>query len=763
MTRLLSREELLEGGMAGRVNRQASTLLALIENQTAHLMGESRQAAARYVTIQPDAAASSQAFLAAMAQGRRVTLTPTIYDLEKYASQWAILAPENPSVRAAVAHLLGRKYRFTRRVTPGLRSALGLDGAAAQQAYQALYGQPLATIYRARLNVRERLRWFWTRLAARLENLSPFWTAFSLTLTETVGAGILALPITLALIGPMAGMVVLLVLGLVNVLTLAAVTEAITRNGNFRYGLTYFGRLVTDFLGGSGAWLFAIGLLGMQTVALFAYYTGIATTMASVTGLPSMIWPLLLFVITLFVLRQKTLGATVASPLVAGAINLATIVILSLLALPYVRLENLHGLNLPFVSGRPFDPGLIELVFGAVLISYAGHTSVGNMAKTVLRRDPSGRTLLWGNVAAMLTVTALYMLWVFVVNGAIPASILASERGTALIPLAAMVGRSVDLFGVVFVLLGMGVASLHFSLGVFNQVREWLPASVPAASSSKRNLLHNRVVQFWLATMPLLLICLINLWLLYTGRESFSRPLGLVGALAVPLVTGVFPVLLFVGSRRKGDYTPGTYWRWLGNPVVVTLLYTLFFASLVLHGLVIWQNPVERTFALVTSLMVAGVTLMVAVRGIFRPRVVVELRQLPGRGDHALLTVEDNSRRGAKSSDPLTGPGGIEAHYDPTGQPIQTVAGEVPNFSRLVRLTLRLPATRARELKVWAHQAHVTGDSTALPAHVTVGQGEQTAQYDLARSGGQVVTPLKGEPFQIEITLAPQRDTPPRE
>jgi hypothetical protein len=50
-------------------------------------------------------------------------------------------------------------------------------------------------------------------LDRRLESLSPFWTAFSLTLTETAGAGILALPIALAGVRPLPGLFILLILG----------------------------------------------------------------------------------------------------------------------------------------------------------------------------------------------------------------------------------------------------------------------------------------------------------------------------------------------------------------------------------------------------------------------------------------------------------------------------------------------------------------------------------------------------------------------
>jgi hypothetical protein len=74
------------------------------------------------------------------------------------------------------------------------------------------------------------------RLANGLERMPPFWTAFSLALTETVGGSVLALPIALAGVGPIPGVVLLVILGLVNILTIAGIVEAITRNGNIRYG-----------------------------------------------------------------------------------------------------------------------------------------------------------------------------------------------------------------------------------------------------------------------------------------------------------------------------------------------------------------------------------------------------------------------------------------------------------------------------------------------------------------------------------------------
>ncbi len=467
---LLTREEI----MAGLPARRASTLLFLIESRTAHLVAQSRQTMERFLT-EETVKERNLAFLEAFALGRDPPLRPTIQDIERYAPQWAPLVPENPRVRAAVAHILGQKYTFTYQAVPGIRAALGLDEEAVQQAYQRLYHEPLETIYAPQVKLVDRLRWAWAALARWLESLPPFWTAFALTLTETVGAGILALPIALASVGPLAGVVLLVVLGLVNVLTVASMAEAVARSGTIRYGRAFLGQVVADYLGNIGSLIITLGLAIYCFIILVAYYIGFSTALADATGVPTGVWAALLLLIWLYFLRRGSLNATVASALLVGATNIGLILLLSLLAFTHARPENLLYVNLPFLGGRPFDPSILQLIFGVILTAYFGHQSVSNCAQVVLRRDPSARSLIWGSIAGMATAMVLYCIWVLAVNGAIAPQVLAGQSGTALAPLAAQAGPSVRVLGSVFAVLAMGMASINTALGFFNLVRERLP------------------------------------------------------------------------------------------------------------------------------------------------------------------------------------------------------------------------------------------------------------------------------------------------
>ena len=201
---------------------------------------------------------------------------------------------------------------------------------------------------------------------------------------------------------------------------------------------------------------------------------------------------------------------------------------------PHSRAAHLAYTNVPGLQGRPFEPGIPGLIFGVMLAGYFGHLSTGACARLVLRRDPSGRALIWGNIAAMATAMALSVLWVIAVNGAIAPAALAAETGTALTPLAEVAGPLVHIFGALFVVLGMGMASVHMALALRFQVREWRNG---APTSGRLAWLRDARLGGLLDWLPVITLFLIAEWQLLTGNESFTGLLW-VFAIVVPLLAG---------------------------------------------------------------------------------------------------------------------------------------------------------------------------------------------------------------------------------
>jgi amino acid permease len=968
------REELL----VGLPSRRADTLLFLIESRTAHLVARSRRAMEQFVT-EADHNEREFAFFAAFSQGLDPPLAPTIQDLERHAWQWAPLVPQSAPVRAAVAHRLGQKYRFTYQDAAGIRRALGLDDPEVRRAYRRLYRQPLQEIFASRVGPADRLRWAWAAVGARLERLSPFWTAYALTLTETVGATILALPIAFATIGPLPGVALLVLFGLVNIVTIACMSEAVTRSGATRYGSAYLGRLVGDYLGASGSLILSVSVFVMCLLVLPVYYIGVSTTLEDATSVWAPAWVAVLFLVGLYYLRRKSLNATVASALVVGAVNIVLLMVLAILAATHLQADNLLHTNVPLLSGRPFEPSVLGLIFGVVLAAYFGHTSVSLCGRLVLRRDPSGRALLRGCTAAQATAMLLYCLFVLAVNGAVAPRILAAESGTALAPLTTELGPLATVLGSLFVILGMGMATIHFSLALVSLTREWLPseetpvvvlprqrarllfeerrrwrpkdglkigvtylglrggdpafrleavvdgdihrietsatgsweplgptdlaslgdqltdlrgrglslvleisdanpqsvrlktttslrttvegawdssglslagllaladpeaelvgwilrqgdvtlsdvarhagqdeaavharlrslvergmvqeteggsrytaqlaarreralpeeiwdalsqgqaAKTLGGAAKRRSPLWHRVRRvllgrrgrFLLGATPIFVSFAATEWMLLTGSGSFAGLLGFIGVIVVSLVAGIFPVLLLVASRRKGDYLPRVVHRPLGHPVLLAGLYLLFLGSLLLHGLVIWKQPWLRTGAVLVAAGIAVMTVRMVRTGTFSRRLNIEVRDDQGQG-RTFFTVTANGREA---------PSHVTLQYGDGARHLQTTGGEISAFSSLRHAifepTFADGARRPpREVKIWVHRVTPEGDSEAIGGSMTVQTAAATKRFDIKLAKGQVILPVTGATCRVDIELTEMRDAKAQE
>jgi amino acid permease len=686
---MFSRTEVL-GGMPAR--RAASAVFA-IENRTARLVVRSRRAVERYVSERA-AAHEEQAFLQALAEGREPPLRPSIQDLERHAPDWSNLVPSDPSLRATVAHQLAAKYRFTRDRVPQLRTALRLDEPAVLESHGRLFGQPLDTIYADRLPAHDRWRWFRAGVAERLESLPPTWSAFALTLTETVGAGVLALPIALAGIGVLPAVALLVVFGLINLITIAALVESINRDGAIRYGTAYFGRLVEDYLGVPGRVVLSVAVFAVNALAVASYIIGFGSTLGGSTGTTPLIWVGLLFAATIVVLRRESLDATVATAILIGLTNIALLLGIGSLGILHADPGRLTAL--PVINAAA-----VPLVFGVLLTAYFGHTSAGTAAKLVLARDPSGRALLRGNLAAMTVAMALYGFVVLGVNGAVPAKALVGFSGTSVEPLTRVAGPSVGLLGAAFVVLAMGLATAISSLALYNQAREITPNLLERMGRWKPGTSDRSF-----AAVPVFAIFLVVIGMLVSGQASFSGPIALIGTLAVPILGGVFPMLMVLAARRRGEYVPSDAPRWLGHPVTVLGVAALFGVGVLVQGIFIWHEPIGQLTAVLVALLMLGISVYAMRRGAFVPRTVLEIRW-GRRGDRPRFSLVSAGREAATSVRLLTSGNTSDVHG----------SSGLLDAEDFEAATFTVPGPR--EVTIWSHRVDDEGASIAVPVAVS--------------------------------------------
>ncbi len=731
-----SRDELLHGLPAKR----ASTLLFAIESRTARLVARDRRAMATFETDTTEAEKEG-AFMAALGEGRTPPLRPSLQDLDRHADHWADLLPPDAEGRAAILKVIADKYGLPAQAA-GIRRALDASGSVVANAFERQAGRTLASLAEAPLPTRERWRWWRSRAAARIEDLPPAWLAFALTLTETVGGGILALPIAFAGLGVWAAAALLIVFGLVNVLTVSALVEGITRNGNMRYGSSYFGRLVGDYLGRPGNAVLTPALFLLNAVGFVVALVGFGSTLGGATGLPIGAWAALLFAVNLLFLWRGSFDATVASALTIGVANIALITTISLLALANARPD---AATFPSVAldRLSIDASTLELVFGVALMAYFGHTSAGNAAKVVLARDPSGRALLWGNVGAMFAAMALYVLAVVSIGLALGSDTLVGYSGTAITPLATKVGPIVNVLGSVYVVLAVGLGSVYLSLSLFNQMAELVPSmSVRTAVGAS---VRSRVPGFLVRAAPIALIFVGVELLIALGSISFTGPLSVVGTITLPLLGGVFPMLMLVAARRKGDRIPGRVLGLIGNPVVVTVTIGVFFLAELSYGLVIWTGAIERSLALLVAASIPIVWLVTWRHGSYRSRTVIELRREPGPPERGIVTVTASGR-------PLV----TEVIVTDGAGERRMVASSatIADPARLRSVSVALPVGGTAELRVWAHVVSHDGESTAISGLVSAEGGPTMMAPTSPGGGGQLIVDDPGGTIRFELTPA---------
>ncbi len=235
-------------------------------------------------------------------------------------------------------------------------------------------------------------------------------------------------------------------------------------------------------------------------------------------------------------------------------------------------------------------------------------------------------------------------------------------------------------------------------------------------------------------------------WMLLTGSGSFAGLIGFTGIIVVSLLAGIFPVLLLVASRRKGEYMPTTVHRLLGHPLLLGGIYLLFLGSVLVHGLVIWQEPWLRAGAVLVAAGIVAMTIRMARNGTFSRRLNIEVRedQAEGRAFFAI------------TADGQESPSNVTLKYNEGERHLQASAGEIPGFSS-VRHALfepalaRSPRQTPQNLKVQVHTVTPGGDSEPIGGSITVQAGGETKTYDIQLAKGQVTLPLTGATCQVDI------------
>jgi amino acid permease len=727
-----SRQELLSNSLS---SRRASMVLFAIENRTAQLAEQDVRDAAVYLTL-ANSQARERDFFAALARGRAQEANVTIQQIERYAPQWKPLLPETPDAKlnAALADLLGKKYKFTRAEIPNLRAALALDEAATQQAFQTAFHKTLDTIYTPQLDFAARVRFAWARFAARLENLPPFWLAFFLTIPGA--AGLLALPIAMARVGLGGGLLLLFGFALLNMFTAAALAEATARAGVTRLGLGWLGQLVQEYLGSAGSVLLTVVLALNNFFVLVIFYLGVGGTLQDATQLPLWLWMLALFGVCIFFLSRGSLNSTVASTLLIVFGVMLLLVLIPLFAVPHFQIANLA--RAAFVS---LDFGSVQFALAVLLSTYFSHLLVATYGPVVIRRDASARAWIGGSAAAIFGFMLIASLWLVILDGALPPDVIARTQGTILTPLAAQAGAVVLWLGSLLVILSLGLATVQIALGLYYMVQERLPAS------RAHSIFAPPRVRFLFSILPMFGVLALAEWLGFTGAGSFASLLGIVSAFSLPLLGGVFPILLLAATRRKGEFVPRTAGRWFGSPLLWAAVYFIFVGIIFVYGVFIFQDLLPRALILSVGILTLGVTVVMLRRGAFHPRLVILVQNDEREPRAARYSIVENGNPTRAQ---------IDLEYATTIQSVHAPSHAIV-WDGLRSLRVRVPSHAARSLKIWALRCTAESAGQGLDTRVEIENGGTTRTVETNAARAEVNVPLEAGALDARLEFQESR------
>lgn len=253
----------------------------------------------------------------------------------------------------------------------------------------------------------------------------------------------------------------------------------------------------------------------------------------------------------------------------------------------------------------------------------------------------------------------------------------------------------------------------------------------------------------WLETLPFLGIVL-TLTLLETVGEGvlavpvaiakFNTLAGVIILLMLGVLNGLIVMAIAKAAQNSSVRSEDAYLGVLTIPLL---------ASLLVHGVVIWQYPTGFLALALIGVLMLAIPLVLIRQGIFTARTVLELRQDTRTDKQSTFSLTSNGQ-------PLAAQ--VCLSYARGAIHLQTSAGTVFNAPLLHFASFLLSTRFTRELRVSAYQITSSGRYVGLPALLEVNNGGETKQFDLSFTNGRIVLPLTGKMCSLKVIFTQDAD-----
>jgi hypothetical protein len=419
--------------------------------------------------------------------------------------------------------------------------------------------------------------------------LPPFWLAFAFMALVSLPMSFVSFPITAAPLGILPSVGIIAFIALVICTSVSAIAEAIvflppeSRPKNLH-------DLVLIYLGKRAATITALAIMVIFFVVLVACAISIVATLGAFTGWPKFFWLAILGIAILLVISFGSIEHSLS--LVAGALALVIMLVMIAALIPFVDLERILYVQLPFTDNRGLASNIWSDFLGVMILSFIGPLLLVPSATYVLPNNPKANLFIKGSLWGIIFQAMVMVLWIFVVDSSMLPAELIGLHGTVLIKLGQITDPFIKISGAILVLILPGLSAIRSAAQLGVQIRLFF---VQDNQVQSQNL--SLYSQYLLPAIPTLVALVLVAVLMDAHKANVSVFLSIGGILGSSIATGIIPAMLYKAVIQKHIKPSIPLLCFFRSRLAIILNFMFFIVVLLLYGLVIWDSIIIQIIA----------------------------------------------------------------------------------------------------------------------------------------------------------------------
>lgn len=425
--------------------------------------------------------------------------------------------------------------------------------------------------------------------------LPPFWLSFAFMALVSLPMSFVAFPITAAPLGVLPSIGVIALVTLVMCTSISAIAEAIvllppdSRPKNLH-------DLVVVYLGKWAGSVTALAIGVIFFVVLVACNISIVETLYALTGLSKLFWLGILGLVTLLVISFGSIAHSLS--LIAGGIAMLLMIAIIAALIPFVDVERILYLQLPFTDNRGLAPNIWSGFLGVMILSFIGPLLLVPSATYVLPRNPKANLFIKGSLWGIIFQALLMGLWIIAVDLTVLPGELIGLHGTVLIELGKITDPFIKILGTILVLILPGLAAIRSAAQLGVQINLLL---IPSTQVQDKN--PDLFVRYIVPAIPTLGALILVAILIDANKANVSAFLSIGGILGSTIATGIVPMVLYKAVISKNLKPTIPLLSIFRNRLAIVFNLIFFIVVLLLYGLVIWDSIVIQVLACVIAIV----------------------------------------------------------------------------------------------------------------------------------------------------------------